>query len=333
MKTTRDPETNFEYLWRTFHHWYPFFALRKVDWDEQYKTFRPRVTQDTTDQELFTILCEMLAPLNDGHVDLTAKNVGNIKRRYFNPEKTAKFDQEFTAGEAKQLFRTTGATLVEHGFGKVRKTAAWMLRYCRSTDFGYLRILELEGIKGRELTAALDRIACDFKTLKGFIIDIRDNPGGDDDVVLAILDRFCDRKRVAFRRRTKIGPSEKDLTELKTWHLKPKGKFQFTGPIVLLTCDAVFSGAEVFALAARQLPQVTILGDRTNGIFSYQLEKKLPNGWKFRLSYQIYLSAKLECFEAVGVPPNIEMLNTKDDIENNVDPLIVRALEMLSTKT
>ena len=30
----RDPEKNFEELWETFHHRYPFFELRKVDWRE-----------------------------------------------------------------------------------------------------------------------------------------------------------------------------------------------------------------------------------------------------------------------------------------------------------
>ena len=34
-----------------------------------------------------------------------------------------------------------------------------MLHYCRSREFGYIRILELEGVKKRRLTAALDKIA------------------------------------------------------------------------------------------------------------------------------------------------------------------------------
>ena len=55
---------------------------------------------------------------------------------------------------------------------------------------------------------------------------------------------------------------------------------------MLLTCDSVFSGGEAFALAIRELPYVTIVGDHTNGIFSYELEKTLPNGWKYTLSYQ-----------------------------------------------
>ena len=106
---------------------------------------------------------------------------------------------------------------------------------------------------------------------------------------------------------------------------------QFTAPIVLLTCDAVFSGGEVFALAIRQLPYVTILGDHTNGIFSYQLEKKLPNGWEYCLSYQKYFSADMVCYEAKGVPADIELFNSTADIENGTDPLITAALEVLKS--
>ena len=75
--TIRDPETNFEELWKTFHHRYPFFALRNVDWAMQYATYRPKVTKKTSDDELFDIFSQMLAPLNDGHVELTAKVGGD----------------------------------------------------------------------------------------------------------------------------------------------------------------------------------------------------------------------------------------------------------------
>jgi C-terminal processing protease CtpA/Prc len=204
-----------------------------------------------------------------------------------------------------------------------------MLRYCRSRSFGYIRILELEGVKKRRLVAALDRIADDFNELDGIVIDIRDNPGGDDSTAISIINRFCDRKRVAFHRKTKIGPGDDDYTRLRTWHIKPQGDAQLTGPIVLLTCDSVFSGGEVFALALKQLPYVTIIGDHTNGIFSYQLEKKLPNGWRYCLSYQKYFSADMVCYEGKGVPVDIELRNRKADIRNGIDPLIVRALKVL----
>jgi carboxyl-terminal processing protease len=328
----RDPEKNFESLWKTFHNRYPFFELRNVDWNKQYDTYRPKVTSETSENELFDILCEMLDPLDDGHVELEAKLPGHRKTRFFTAEKKPRFHREFANGEIKKLFKTTEKTLVEYGFGKPAKTKAWMLRYGRSQEFGYIRILELEGVKKRRLTAALESIADDFETLQGMIIDIRDNPGGEDSIALAIINRFCDRKRIAFRRKTKIGPGKNAFTPLKTWYLEPQGDVQFTGPIALLTCDSVFSGGEAFALAIRQLPHVTIIGDHTNGIFSYQLEKKLPNGWDYCLSYQVYLSADMACYEGKGVPVDIELFNRKADIENGIDPLIIRALDVLKSR-
>jgi Peptidase family S41/Tricorn protease C1 domain len=330
--TARDPEKNFEELWKVFHSRYPFFALRNVDWKKQYEIYRPKVTSKTTDDELFDIFCEMLNPLNDGHVELEGKTGKNGKKRTFTAEKPTRFSSEFTERQIKKLFKTTGKTLVANGFGPPAETQAWMLHYCRSENIGYMRILELEGVKKSKLKAALEKISNDFEKLNSFIIDIRNCPGGDDDVAIAIIDRFCDRERVAFHRRTKTGPGSDDFSSLKTWHLKPKGDVQFTGPVVLLTCESVFSGGEAFALAIRELPHVTILGDHTNGIFSYTLDKELPNGWEYCLSYQVYYSADMECFEGKGVPADIQLCNKKTDIENGVDPLIVRALEILKSK-
>jgi carboxyl-terminal processing protease len=331
--TDHDPEKNFEALWHTFNDRYPFFEVRGVDWDKQYAKYRPQVTQDTDDAALFDILCRMIAPINDGHIELDAGKWPDGRKRYFNPEQTPAFYKEFSTKEIEQLWSTVEKTLVANDFGPPAETAAWMLHYCRSQDLGYLRILELEGVKKKDLKTALDEVGRDFPELSGLIVDIRDCPGGDDDKVLQIIDRLCDRGRVAFHRRTKKGPGDDDYSKIKTWYMEPKGESQFTGPIVLLTCDSVFSGGEVFALAMRELPNVTIIGDHTNGIFSYQLEEELPNGWEFRLSYQKYFSAELVCYEGVGVPADIELRNKKTDIAGGVDPLIVRSLEVLSTKS
>jgi carboxyl-terminal processing protease len=326
----RDPEKNFEEFWQTFNNRYPFFEVRQVDWKKQYEICRPKVTSETSDDELFDILCQLLAPLNDGHVKLVAKTSGD-RKRHFTPETKPRFWQEFTSQQQiQQLFQTTAKTLVADGFSQPKASEAWMLQYGRSQAFGYLRILELEGINRRILTVAMDQLARDFKDVNGVIIDIRDCPGGDDDIAISIINRFCDRRRVAFHRQTKIGPHDDDLTSLKTWHIEPEGAVQFTGPIVLLTCDSVFSGGEAFALAIKQLPHVTIVGDHTNGIFSYELEKRLPNGWRYTLSYQKYFSADMVCYEGRGVPADIELFNSASDIEAGIDPLITRAIEVLN---
>ena len=324
----RNPERNFEHFWEVFHNRYPFFKLRKVNWNKQYEIYRPRVTSETSDAELFDILCQMVDPLDDGHVEIRAKI--DSRKQSFTAEKPTRFGQEFP--EAKELFKIAEATLVANGFAKPKATEAWMLRYGRSPTCGYIRILELEDVKKRELNAALDSIAADFKELSGYIVDIRDCPGGEDRIAVAIINRFCDRKRVAFHWKTKIGPGGDDFSDLRSWHLEPQGDVQFTGPIAVLTSDSVFSGGEAFALAMKELPYVTMIGEHTNGIFSYTLDKTLPNGWEYCLSYQQYYSADMVCYEGKGVPVDIKLCNTRADIKNGVDPLIVRALDVLKSR-
>ena len=163
---TSDPEKNFEALWKTFHSRYPFFELRNVDWNKQFEIYRPQVTSETSDEELFDVMRRMLDPLDDGHVELKAKLSGHREPRRFTAEKMPAFHREFSGGGIKQLFETTEKTLIGHGFGKPEQTAAWMLHYSRSAEFGYIRILELEGIGMRTLTRALDKIARDFEASK-----------------------------------------------------------------------------------------------------------------------------------------------------------------------
>jgi hypothetical protein len=66
----------------------------------------PRLTAETSDEKLFDILCWMLAPLNDGHVNLKAKLDG--KKRHFRPEEKPRFWREFADDGIDQLFATTG---------------------------------------------------------------------------------------------------------------------------------------------------------------------------------------------------------------------------------
>ena len=77
---------------------------------------------------------------------------------------------------------------------------------------------------------------------------------------------------------------------------------------------------------------LVVIGDHTNGIFSYQLEKTLPNGWRYCLSYQKYFSPDMVCYEGKGVPADIYLLNKRADIEKGIDPLVTRALKVLTSK-
>ena len=132
--------------------------------------------------------------------------------------------------------------------------------------------------------------------------DVRHNPGGTDAMLYCVAGRFADKERVGHHCRTKKDPGSDEFGPLKTKMLKPLGKTQFTKPVVLLTSDASFSTADVFAMVMKELPHIRIIGDHTNGIFSNMFETKLPNGWRYTFSYQRYYSPEMVCFEAKGIP-------------------------------
>ena len=318
----------FDELWTTFSERYAFFELRGVDWDVQRSTYRPLVTADTTDDELFEIFCKMLKPLNDGHV--TLKVPGNRKRR-FNSETEARFYQEFSSKKKLQQYaRAVKQTLEQQRFGPAKQRTD-ILVYRTSEHYGYLRVLEVEGPSTKKLNKALDEIITAFAGKRGVIVDIRDNPGGTDKCVYTIVSRFADKKRVGHHRRTRRGPGADEFGKKKTVYLTPHSTLTYTGPTVCLTNDASFSGADVFAMLMTSLPQVTLVGEPSNGIFSNMLEKKLSNGWKYSLSHQRYYSADMVCYEGRGIPVDVAVKNLWSDVERGVDQVLLTGLKQLES--
>ena len=74
--TNRSPVEIFETVWSTFDQRYALFGARSVDWQALYDVYRPEVTAETTDEQLFDILTAMLSHLNDNHVMLQAEALG-----------------------------------------------------------------------------------------------------------------------------------------------------------------------------------------------------------------------------------------------------------------
>ena len=69
------PSGNFEALWQIIDEHYCFFAYKQheygLDWQEVYKKYKVRVNEKMTETQLFEVLCDMLAELRDGHVNLS----------------------------------------------------------------------------------------------------------------------------------------------------------------------------------------------------------------------------------------------------------------------
>lgn len=126
----------------------------------------------------------------------------------------------------------------------------------------------------------------------------------------------------------KKGPEE--FTKLKFKQIKPRGKAQFTKPIVVLTSDFTASAAEVFLLMIKDLPYMTIIGDTTAGDFSdVGMRRFLPNGWQYQYSIMMYLQADGHSLDGIGHIPDIFVRNSATDIQSGEDKVLERAITFL----
>lgn len=314
-QNNNDPIENFEYLWRTFDRDYGIFLPKGVDWKLLYEVYRPKVTPETTDDELFDIMSQLLGHLNDNHVRLESSTrsysagiLNEIKREGFSRDlvKTKYLNNKY---QEKLRGRFT------YGF--------------ITNSIGYFHFSGFGNVQAS--SDAVDEIVETFKDCKGLIIDIRNNGGGDDRVGKAIADRFADKKRLYMMTQIRNGPNYDDFTPPKHFYAEPGGPRQFTKPIILLTHRYSVSAADNFALAMRVLPHVTSVGEATSGCLADMRSDRLPNGWRFSISYTLFVDQDGFCWEGIGVPVNIRQINRDADIEQDRDKPLELAIQLLDT--
>lgn len=331
----QEPIKNFDYLWNEFNDRYSFFDHKNINWNSIYEKYRPLVNKKTTNDSLFSVCNQMLLELKDGHVGLVQYDGKKVIRESDDGHQNVLIAKFPITKESKpnifQLVELTNYTLKEKGFSNFIKSKSKILQISQSDDYGYLVIGAMEGFKSGEINNFMTKAIELFRDKKGLIIDIRTNQGGYDTNSHKVLGYFTDKKRIGYHKRTrKKGTSSYSKTKVK--YIESNGKQQYVKPIILLTSDLTASAADVFALMSKELPNFTIIGDNTQGIFSNTYEFSLPNGWKGTLSHQQYFSADMKNYEGIGVEPDIKILNEPKDIANGSDPLIVKAIEILENK-
>ena len=193
------PEENFIELWTSFDERYAPFEQRNVDWDRIFDTYAPQVTANTTDDELFTIFTLMLTPLDDGHVVLEAPG-----RDFWSSYSVVR---NLTDLDLFNLF----SLLDNYLDGQFTEVGA--VRYgVIDGEIGYMHIAHLADPIGD-----LDKIMKAFRDLRGVVIDLRRNNGGDFANGFELAERFADTKRLAFSTQTKTGPGPSDLGDPVEW--------------------------------------------------------------------------------------------------------------------
>jgi C-terminal processing protease CtpA/Prc len=204
-------------------------------------------------------------------------------------------------------------------------------------NIGYISINNFQGQDGTFVFAdksylIIDNIVNQFKDKDGIIIDVRFNGGGLPPNEETIACRFADQKRIYAKKSSKNGPGENDFSQWIDMSIEPQGPLQFTKPVVILTSRRTGSTAEYFTLAMKSLPQVTTVGDTTNGSISEQLWRELPNGWSYELPTVIIATPDLKVYNGRGIPPDIPIIETKIDSVQSIDRILEKGIEVIETK-
>ena len=219
---------------------------------------------------------------------------------------------------------------------QIHQAANDLLTWYQVDGVGYLAIdamlgfgdIDDNGDELRSLELALDQAMTDLRDVQALIVDVRRNGGGKDFLSLAIASRFATNETHAYSKQARLGSGRSELIDV---YIQPRGAVQYLGPVYLLTSNETASAAEVFTLAMREFPQVTIIGEATQGGLSDQLSKKLFNGWNASVGNEYYLATDGSWYEGVGIPVDVEVAQfSRQARQSEIDFGIEAVIELLS---
>jgi len=273
------------------------------------RRFRPQVTSNTKPEDLFGIFRQMIGPLQDTHTVLFARD---IKKEFEGSRTDANQLQDEAWSQAEGVIDT------HYIRGGLRSYCNGRVQFgLLDHSIGYLRITAFYGYTGvdnyeselHELRSALDEIFTETNKLKGLLIDVRLNHGGDDPLGLEIASRLSSTRYLAYSKvaRNNVDGPLRFTAPQETW-VEPSTRPGFQGPVALLTGPDTVSAGETFTMALLgRMPHVTRIGLNTQGVFSDVLKRTLPNGWIFHLPNEVYLTRDGKAFDATGVPPDFQV--------------------------
>lgn len=79
----------------------------------------------------------------------------------------------------------------------------------------------------------------------------------------------------------------------------------------------------------KRLPHVKQVGLTTAGAISDKATREMPNGWQFTLSIGDYLDYQGISWESKGISPNVRIVNTEQDLQNQREPQLEKAVTLL----
>jgi carboxyl-terminal processing protease len=182
-------------------------------------------------------------------------------------------------------------------------------------DVGFVRISQFNEQTSEGLKKAIADITAQVgkDKLKGYILDLRNNPGGLLDQAISVSDAFLERGEI-------VSTRGRNPEETQRYSARP-GDLTGGKPVIVLTNGGSASASEIVAGALQDHKRATILGTRSFGKGSVQTIIPLGNNnGALRLTTARYYTPSGRSIQAKGIVPEIEVLqDVPDDLKARSD--------------
>ncbi|MCI0468408.1 MAG: S41 family peptidase [Beijerinckiaceae bacterium] len=177
-----------------------------------------------------------------------------------------------------------------------------------SDDIGYIRITQFNEQTFEEVRKAVQKFQNTIPAakFKGYILDLRNNPGGLLDQSIAVVNCFLDRGEI-------VSTRGRNPEETMRYNARP-GELSKGKPVVVLINGGSASASEIVAGALQDHKRATVLGTRSFGKGTVQTIIPLgQNNGAVRLTTAKYYTPSGRSIQARGIEPDVTVLQDVPD--------------------
>ena len=189
----------------------------------------------------------------------------------------------------------------------------------KEDDVAYLRLYQFSGIAAFDFRQAVFEIL--DSPARKIILDLRNNPGGYLEVSQDIAGWFLERGEIVV---------VEDFGNGEEREYKSEGTGSFSDyDIVVLINQGSASASEILAGALRDNLGVLLVGEKSFGKGSVQQLEKLRGGSSLKITVAKWLTPNGHLITDIGLEPDIEVEMTQEDYNENRDPQLNKAIEII----
>jgi len=166
------------------------------------------------------------------------------------------------------------------------------------SGFGYVRVTQFQAGTDKGLAEALKKLETENKgTLRGMILDLRNNPGGVLNSAVGVSDAFLDKGLIVY--------TEGRVADSKMKLSATPGDLLSGAPMVVLINGGSASASEIVAGALQDHKRAVIMGTKSFGKGSVQTIIPVSNGAALKITTARYYTPSGRSIQASGIVPDI----------------------------